>query len=130
MRKSIKTNRALHATLRKRFGVTSQMVYYSLNYIKNSEKAAEIRRVALDMGGVYTEEDFIPTCHIEEVPGGIRQIFADEVVLEINFKKSTAEIRHHGDPVLKVDKISLDGWASLAMQAQQLGLEGRFEIPV
>lgn len=130
MRKSIKTNRALHATLRKRFGVTSQMVYYSLNYIQNGKKAAEIRRVALDLGGVYVEEDFIPTCTIEDIPGGIRQIFADEVVLEMNFKKSVAEIRHHGESVLKVDHVTLDGWGSLAMQAQQLGLEGRFEIPV
>ena len=130
MKKSIKTNREQHAELRKRFGVTTQMVWYSLNYVKNSPKAAEIRKAAIELGGVYSEEAFIPTCRIEETPDGFRQIFADEVILTINLKKSCAEISHHGEPVINVDKISMAGWGALSMQAQMLGQEGRFEIPV
>ena len=130
MRKSIRTNKATHTALRKRFGVSSQMVWYALNYVKGGAKAAEIRRVALDLGGAYSEENFIPVCRIEETPEGFRQIFADEVVLTINIKKSSAEISHHGEQVIKVEKISLDGWGSLAMQAQNLAMEGIFEIPV
>lgn len=130
MMKSIRTNKAIHAALRKRFGVTSQMIWYSLHYVKNGPASVKIRRAAIEMGGVYAEENFIPTCRIEEIPEGFRQVFADGVVLVINTKKSCAEISHHGEQVLKVNKISLDGWGALAMQAQQLGVNGMFEIPV
>ena len=130
MTRSIRTNKAIHAALRKRFGVTSQMIWYSLHYVKNGPASVRIRRAAIEMGGVYAEENFIPTCRIEETPEGFRQIFADEVVLAINLKKSLAEISHHGDQVFKVEKISLDGWGPLAMQAQKLAIEGMFEIPV
>ena len=130
MMKSIRTTRAQHTCLRKRFGVTSQMVWYALHYLKNSPKAVEIRKAAIDLGGIYHEEEFTPTCRIEETPEGFRQIFADEVVLEVIITKSLAKISHHGEPILSVRDVTLDGWANLALQAQNLGLEGRFEIPV
>ena len=130
MMKSIRTNKAIHAALRKSFGVTSQMIWYSLHYVKNGPASVKIRRAAIEMGGVYAEENFIPTCRIEEIPEGFRQVFADGVVLVINTKKGCAEISHYGEQVLKVNKISLDGWGALAMQAQQLGVNGMFEIPV
>ena len=40
------------------------------------------------------------------------------------------QISHRGEEVVYVDNVTLDGWGALAIQAQQLGSEGRLEIPV
>lgn len=129
MKKQIKVRRGLLDKIAETYEVSKTMAWCSLNFIKNGPKAEAIRRVALDLGGVYVESGFVPTCRIEETREGFRQIFADEVVLSINLKDSSAEISHHGEKVLHVDDVTLDAWGPLALQAQQLGLEGRLEIP-
>lgn len=130
MKKSIKIKRGLTDRISEAYDVSHQMVWYALNFVKNGPKAEAIRRAALELGGVYVESGFVPTCRIEETKDGFRQIFADEVVLTINVKSSTAQISHRGEEVVYVDNVTLDGWGALAIQAQQLGSEGRLEIPV
>lgn len=130
MKKSIKIRQGVTPRLAEAYDVSPQFVWYALNFIKNGPKAEAIRRAALELGGVYVESGFVPTCRIEETRHGFRQIFADDVVLSVNLQASTAEISHHGELVLRIDDVTLDTWGPLAMEAQQLGLEGRFSIPV
>lgn len=89
----------------------------------------KIRKAALEMGGVYVESNFVPTCQFEKTPTGFQQIFADDVRLIVDVKASTAEITHRGKSVARVDEVTLDAWGALAMEAQNLGLNGRTEIP-
>ena len=130
MKKSIKVRPDLTGRLAKSYDVTPQFVWYALNFVKNGEKASAIRRVALELGGVYVESGFVPTCSIEQTKDGFRQIFADDVVLTINLHSSTAEISHRGELLQHVDDVTLDAWGALAMEAQQLGLLGRLANPV
>lgn len=130
MKKSIKVKPDLTGRLAEAYDVTPQFVAYALNFARNGEKAEAIRRVALELGGVYVESGFVPTCSIEQTKGGFRQIFADNVVLSINLHYSTADIFHRGELVRHVEDVTLDAWGALAMEAQQLGLNGRLAIPV
>ncbi len=124
MRKSIKISRDGRQELRDKFQVSDQMIWYALNFVKNGPASVRIRREALRIGGIYTEEDFVPTCRFELQPDGFRQTFADDVILQVDTKKSVAKILHHGQEVVNVDEITLDSWSALAMQAQQLSIDG------
>ena len=128
MKKSIKVKPALIDRLVDVYDVSQQFVYYALSFDRNGEKAEAIRRAALQLGGVYVEEGFVPTCSIERTKDGFRQIFADEVVLTVNMKDSSAELTHHGDLVHSANNVTLDDWTILAMKAQELGQEGRLSI--
>lgn len=129
MRKSIKVKPALTGRLAESYDVTPQFVFYALNFARNGEKAEAIRRAAIQLGGVYIEEGFVPTCSIEKTKDGFRQTFLDEVVLTVNIKNSSAELTHHGVLEAKAIDMTLDDWTYLTMKAQQLGLDGRLSIP-
>jgi hypothetical protein len=124
MRKSIKISSEGRQELREKFQVSDQMIGYALNYVKNGPAAVRIRQEALRLGGVYVEEHFVPTCRFEQLPDGFRQIFAGDVVLQVDVKKSTAKISRRGEEIESIDEITLDSWAALAMQAQQLSIDG------
>jgi hypothetical protein len=130
MRKSIKVKPALTGRLADVYDVTPQFVFYALNFARNGEKAEAIRRAALQLGGAYIQEGFVPTCSIEKTKEGFRQVFADDVVLTVNMKDSTAELTHRGEIVHSAINVTLDDWTILAMKAQQLGQDGRLSIPV
>ena len=129
MKKSIKVKQALTERLAEVYDVSQTFVYYALSFERNGEKAEAIRRAALQLGGVYVEEGFVPTCSIERTKDGFRQIFADEVVLTINMKDSSAELTHRGALVHAALNVTLDDWTLLAMKAQEIGQEGRLSIP-
>lgn len=129
MKKSIKVKPALIDRLVDVYDVSQQFVYYALSFDRNGEKAEAIRRAALQLGGVYVEEGFVPTCSIERTKDGFRQIFADEVVLTVNMKDSSAELTHRGALVHSAINVTLDDWTILAMKAQEIGQEGRLSIP-
>ncbi len=130
MNKYIKIERGRTPQLAEQFGVSNQYVWYALHYVKNGPRAVEIRKAALETGGVYVESNFVPTCRCEKTPTGFQQIFADDVRLIVDVKASTAEITHRGKSVARVDEVTLDAWGALAMEAQQLGQTGRIAIPV
>lgn len=129
MNKYIKIQRGQTPLLADQFGVSKQYIWYALHYVKNGPTAVKIRKAALEMGGVYVESNFVPTCQFEKTPTGFQQIFADDVRLIVDVKASTAEITHRGKSVARVDEVTLDAWGALAMEAQNLGLNGRTEIP-
>ncbi len=128
-KKSIKVKASLAERLASVYDVSQPFVWYALNFERNGEKAEAIRRAALQLGGVYVEEGFVPTCSIERIKDGFRQIFADEVVLTVNMKDSSAELTHRGVIVHSAINVTLDDWTILAMKAQEIGLEGRLSIP-
>lgn len=129
MKKSIKVKPALEKRLEEVYDVSQQFVSYALSFQRHGEKAEAIRRAALQLGGAYIQEGFVPTCSIERTKEGFRQIFADDVVLIVNMKDSSAELTHHGDLVHSANNVTLDDWTILAMKAQELGQEGRLSIP-
>ena len=129
MNKYIRIQRGQTPVLAAEFSVSKQYVWYALHYVKNGPTAVKIRKAALEMGGVYVESNFVPTCQFEKTPTGFQQIFADDVRLIVDVKASTAEITHRGKSVARVDEITLDAWGALAMEAQSLGLQGRINIP-
>lgn len=129
MKKSIKVKPALEKRLEDVYEVSQQFVSYALSFQRHGAIAAAIRRAALQLGGVYVEEGFVPTCSIERTKDGFRQIFADEVVLTVNMKDSSAELTHRGALVHSAINVTLDDWTILAMKAQELGQEGRLSIP-
>ena len=130
MNKYIRIQRGQTPVLAAEFGVSKQYVWYALHYVKNGPTAVKIRKAALEMGGVYVESNFVPTCQFEKTATGFQQIFADDVRLIVDVKASTAEITHRGKSVARVDEVTLDAWGALAMEAQQLGQTGRIAIPV
>ena len=129
MNKYIKIERGQKPILADRFSVSKQYIWYALHYVKNGPTAVKIRKAALEMGGVYVESNFVPTCQFEKTAPGFQQIFADDVRLTVDVMASTAEITHRGKSVARVDEVTLDAWGALAMEAQNLGLNGRTEIP-
>ena len=74
MKKSIKVKPALEKRLEEVYDVSQQFVSYALSFQRHGEKAEAIRRAALQLGGAYIQEGFVPTCSIERTKEGFRQI--------------------------------------------------------
>lgn len=83
----------------------------------------------MDMGGRYTEENFVPNCRTEFLgSGGIRQIFPARV--EVFLEGGTAVILKNDKEQERYENVTLDGWGNILERAQHLSETGMFEVVI
>lgn len=126
MRKYIELPKDVRAALISKYGVTRKAIWEACNFISNGKRPSNIRKDALAMGGLYREENFVPTCTIEHTADGFIQRFAAGVVL--TFINSTAVITKNGVEKARYESVTLDGWGSVCKQAQTLAETGMLEM--
>lgn len=119
------------ALLRRTFSTTGVTVWSALNFMTHSELARRIRAAAMAQGGVVrntitTPEGFMPNCqtayvHREDgTVGRIIQTFSNDVRVEFDADRATAEILHGAQRVKIHTGVALRDWGTLVFEAQRL----------
>lgn len=129
MRKYITAPDQVKKELEKRYGVTRRSVDRALNFTLNSNKCDAIRRSAIELGGEFCEEDFVPNCRTSYVNGSLVQAFPGNVVLTIRRKDSFAILSVDGKTKYTYESVTVDGWGNILAEAQKLSEERFFEKP-
>ena len=122
------------AKLARKHKTSRVTVWSALHYQTKSVLANAIRRDALEMGGVVMETltapaGFLPNCtsqfehdernHVTKVT----QTFANKVVVTLDYKSDSAEIRHNGHLVKHYKSPKLEDWTEITFTAQNLAEE-------
>ena len=129
MRKYITISTETRRALMKKYNVTSRTIWEACSFITRNKRGNDIRRDAMDMGGRYIEENFIPNCRTEFLgSGGIRQTFPARV--EVFLEGGTAVIRKNDKDLERYDNVTLDGWGNILERAQHLSETGMFEVVI
>ena len=129
MRKYISISTETRRALMKKYNVTSRTIWEACSFITRNKRGNNIRRDAMDMGGRYIEENFIPNCRTEFLgSGGIRQIFPARV--EVLLEGGTAVIAKNDKEQERYENVTLDGWGNILERAQSLSETGMFETVV
>ena len=115
--------------LSSKYDISRRAVWSALAFLTKNERGSNIRKDALDMGGRYIEENFIPNCRTEFLgSGGIRQTFPARV--EVFLEGGTAVIRKNDKDLEQYDNVTLDGWGNILERAQHLSETGMFEVVI
>lgn len=122
MRKSIKIDPESRKKLEETFGVTQQFVWYALNYVKNGPSSERIRQAALDLGGIYVTERYVPNCRTVFTADEIVQDYGATVILIVNRRSGDLSISEDGEVVETVKGADLYGWAAMAEKAQEMAI--------
>lgn len=129
MRKYISINAETRKHLMKKYQVTSQTIWEACSFITRNKRGNDIRKDALDMGGRYIEENFVPNCRTEFLgSGGIRQIFPARV--EVVLEGGTAVITKNDKEQERYENVTLDCWGNILERAQHLSETGMFEVVI
>lgn len=121
------------ALLARRHKTSKVTVWSALNYQTNSTLARQIRREALEMGGVETESvkapfGFLPTCttqfeHENNRVTKCTHTFSSGVTVTLDHRANAAEIRHKGHLVKRFKNPKLEDWTQIQFTAQNLSDE-------
>lgn len=126
MRKYIRVNPATRDQIMSKYGVTRQTVWEALSYVTKCDRADQIRRDALAMGGSYHEEDFIPECSFQRTSNGWIQRFAAGVTVTVDGSTATISI---GDKVISEHyKVTMRGMSNILAQAQLYAEHGMLDM--
>lgn len=98
-------------------------VWAALNYLTNSDRAKDVRKYALEHGGVIVEKDFTPNCETSHTVDEIIQTFAGGVQVRLSKKDSHALILVDGKEEESYDSVSFTAWGNLLRHAQDLSEE-------
>lgn len=120
MRSYIKVNNALRKELQTKFRCTRRSVYNALAFITNGENPANIRRYALDHGGVYEEQNFIPNCKTEREGSLIHQTFPCGVKVIVNTSDNTAVLLQPKLEDEKFSDVTMQSWSGILAKAQDI----------
>jgi hypothetical protein len=124
MKRCIRIPAGARKELERRFGVSDTFVYDALAYKQNGDTAQRIRQAAVEMGGLYIDPDFVPSCKTEYLDGQIRQTFSCGVVLTIDRSTGKAVITVGDEVVRREDEpVRMSRWNILAQEAQQLAIQ-------
>lgn len=124
MKRCIRIQASARKELERHFNVSDTFVYDALAYKQNGETARKIRQAAVEMGGLYIDPDFVPSCRTEYLEGQIRQTFAAGVVLTIDRQTGLAVITVGDEEVRRTDEpVKMSQWNILAQEAQQLAIQ-------
>lgn len=125
MRRYISVSTETRRALMKKYKVSNRTIWEACSFITRNKRGDSIRHDAMDMGGIYKEEDFIPNCRTSFEADGMHQRFATgvEVVLHENRMSILVPGRmdeHYYD-------IDLQSWGNILAKAQQISEERKLK---
>lgn len=126
MRKYIRVTPETRDKIMAKYGVSHQTVWESLNFVRKCERASNIRRDALEMGGRYYEEDFCPECSFRRTSNGWIQQFAAQVVVTVI--GSNVAISKGDTQIAEYNDVTLRGLSNILAQAQLYAEKGMFDL--
>lgn len=126
MRRFIRISSETRDQIMKKYDVTRQTVWEALSYISRGKRPDAIRKDALEMGGRYYEEDFIPQCSFRRTEDGWIQKFASGVLVTV--VGSDVVISKGRKMVAEFENVTMDGYSNILVQAQQLAEKGMLEF--
>lgn len=126
MRRFIRVSTETRDQIMKKYGVTRQTVWEALSYISKGKRPDSIRKDALEMGGRYYEEDFMPQCSFRRTEDGWIQKFASGILVTV--VGSDVVISKGRKMVAEFENVTMDGYSNILVQAQQLAEKGMLEF--
>ena len=126
MRRFIRVSSETRDQIMKKYDVTRQTVWEALSYISRGKRPDSIRKDALEMGGRYYEEDFMPQCSFRRTEDGWIQKFASGVLVTV--VGSDVVISKGRKMVAEFENVTMDGYSNILVQAQQLAEKGMLEF--
>lgn len=126
MKKFIKVSPEVRDELCAKYGVSKMTIWEALSFITRNKRGQAIRKDALERGGRYFEEDFVPQCSFHRTPDGWTQKFAGGVLVTV--AGSDVVITKGLDKVASFEEVTMDGFSNILAQAQQLAEKGMMEI--
>lgn len=118
MRHYIKCTTEQRRQLLAKYNINRQVLWEALCFITKSARAQKIREDALEMGGRYIEEDFIPNCRTEYKSGVIIQTFAGDV--NVITTSGFMEILVEGEVVASFEDVTIATWGNVLARAQEI----------
>lgn len=126
MRRFIRVSSETRDQIMKKYDVTRQTVWEALSYISRGKRPDAIRKDALEMGGRYYEEDFMPQCSFRRTEDGWIQKFASGVLVTV--VGCDVVISKGRKMVAEFENVTMDGYSNILVQAQQLAEKGMLEF--
>lgn len=126
MKKYIKVSTEVRNVLMKKYNVTRQTIWEACYFISGGKRPDAIRKDALEMGGRYFEENFMPNCTFRRTADGFIQEFAAGVVLTAT--GSDIVITQNGKIKAEFDSVMAPGWGAICEQAQKLAETGMLDM--
>lgn len=126
MRRYIRLKPEVRDQIMEKYGVTRTTVWEALSYISRGKRPDAIRKDALEMGGRYFEEDFIPQCSFHRTSDGWIQKFAGGVLVTV--AGNDVAISKGRKTVAEFEDVTMDGFSNILAQAQQLAEKGMLEF--
>ena len=126
MRRFIRVSTETRDQIMKKYGVTRQTVWEALSYISKGKRPDSIRKDALEMGGRYYEEDFMPQCSFRRTEDGWIQKFASGVLVTV--VGSDVVISKGRKMVAEFENVTMDGYSNILVFAQNLAEAGKLEF--
>lgn len=125
MRRYISIDAETRQTLMNKYGVTKQTIWEACSFITRNKRGDNIRRDAMDMGGVYKEEDFIPNCRTSFESDGMHQRFATGVEVVLHENRMSILVpggfdEHYYD-------VDLESWGNILEKAQRIAEERKLK---
>ena len=126
MRRYIRVSPETRDQIMRKYGVTRQTVWEALSYISRGKRPDAIRKDALEMGGRYYEEDFMPQCSFHRTEDGWIQKFASGVLVTV--AGGDVVISKGRKMVAEFEGVTMDAYSNILAQAQQLAERGKLEF--
>ena len=126
MRRYIRVSPETRDQIMGKYGVTRQTVWEALSYISRGKRPDAIRKDALEMGGRYYEEDFMPQCSFHRTEDGWIQKFASGVLVTV--AGGDVVISKGRKMVAEFEGVTMDAYSNILAQAQQLAERGKLEF--
>ena len=126
MRRFIRVSSETRDQIMRKYDVTRQTVWEALSYISRGKRPDAIRKDALEMGGRYYEDDFMPQCSFRRTEDGWIQKFASGVLVTV--VGCDVVISKGRKMVAEFENVTMDGYSNILVQAQQLAEKGMLEF--
>lgn len=121
MRRYISVNAEAREALMEKYRVSKVTIWEACSFITKNRRSDNIRRDAMEMGGIYKEEDFIPNCETTFVKGGMVQRFATGV--EVVTSGKTMQLVVPGSVPQKYKNVDILAWSNILERAQSIAEE-------
>ena len=119
MRTYIKVNAELRNDLMSIFSLSRMSIWKALNGLTNSEKSNQVRQYAIDHGGRYVREDFVPACKtVHHEDGSFIQQFAGGVSVQVTPKEALVTIIRDEVELESFKDATLNDWGNILRLAQ------------
>lgn len=126
MKRFIKINREVREALMEKYGVTRRAIWEACSFITRGKRPDSIRKDALEMGGLYQEEDFVPQCSFHRTSDGWIQKFTAGVLVTV--VGSDVVISKGRTKVAEFEGVTMSGYSNILAQAQKLAETGMLDM--